>query len=89
MYESWCEDLYEKNEFAKNYSLFIGSFSNAKMAQDIMQREKPTHASSDEDFEESTRMVLEDRERYLNNKNNNVRASKKRKIRRQLLNREE
>ena len=63
MYESWCQDLADKNEFAKSFSIFLGSFSNPEAAQHMLKQDNPDYGSTDEDFEESTRMVLADRER--------------------------
>jgi len=84
MYESWCEDQVEKNEFAKNYALFIGSFSNPELAQKYVREEKPTFQSSDEDFEESTRMMLRDRDKKIKMEE----KPRRRRRRRQILTRE-
>ena len=61
LYESWVQDLEDKHEFAKGYSIFQGSFTNPSMARDMIKKDNPEHMSTDEDFEESMRMVLEDR----------------------------
>lgn len=87
MYESWCQDLYEKNEFSRNYSILVGSFSNLEMAQKMLKVGQQTFTSSDEDFEESTRWMINDREKYLKS-TKNIRASKQRKLRRKILNKE-
>lgn len=86
LYESWQQDLIDQNEFAKNYSIFVGSFSNPKMAQQILSSERPENnsVSSDEDFEESTNMVIRDRERYLK-KLGKGKQTRRRMLRRQLL----
>ena len=66
LFESWLQDLQDKNEFAKSYAILSGSFANPEMARNMIQKENPTYMSSDEDFEESTRWVLEDREKQKN-----------------------
>jgi len=51
LYENWCEDLVEKNEFAKNYGTFIGAFSNIEMARAITGEGRTNIQSSSEDFD--------------------------------------
>ncbi len=57
LYENWCEDLVEKNEFAKNYGTFIGAFSNIEMARAITGEGTTNIETSTEEFEESLDMV--------------------------------
>lgn len=64
-YESFIADLEEKHDFARNYAIFSGSFVNMDMAQRIISEENPDYESTEEDFAESTRMVLEGREKAL------------------------
>lgn len=80
LYESWCRDLQEKNEFARDYSILIGSFTNSEMARQMIKRENPDFESSPEDFEKSTQMVLADREKQT--------AEEKKKRRRRLVKKE-
>lgn len=77
-YESFRHDLEEKHDFARNYAIFNGSFTNMEMAQRIISEENPDYESTEEDFAESTRMVLEGRERAL--------KKKKRRRRRRVVN---
>jgi len=65
MYECWACDLEEKYEFAKNHAILNGAFTNPDMARQMMNQEGTNIKLSDEEFDESTRMVLEDRERKL------------------------
>ena len=60
LYESWCEDMAEKNEFAKSYGTFIGAFSNLEMAKAISGEGVTKIETSDEDMEGSMAMVLQD-----------------------------
>ncbi len=77
LYESWVQDLEDKHEFAKGYSILQGSFTNPQMARDMVRKQNPEHMSSDKDFEESMRMVLEDRE-----KSKSINGKKRRRRRR-------
>jgi len=65
MYESWIQDQKEKNDFTRNYAILTGSFSNMELAKRMIESEKPTFASSDADFEATTRMIEEDVQREL------------------------
>lgn len=85
MYESWCQDLEDKNEFAKSFSIFLGSFSNPEAAQQMLKQENPDHGSTDADFEESTRMVLEAREKH-NQEEAQKTKPKRRRRRRKVIN---
>jgi Cys-tRNA synthase (O-phospho-L-seryl-tRNA:Cys-tRNA synthase) len=53
MYAHWLQDLEEKHEFAKNYSTYIGAFSNYNMAQKIMNTENPEYNTTEEEFNQS------------------------------------
>jgi hypothetical protein len=87
MYQHWIQDYEEKNEFAKSYATFVGSFYNPEMARQIMDSEAPENVteSSEEEFDESTRWVLEDRERYLKEQQSNVPVRRKRRRRRKII----
>lgn len=61
MFESWIQDLTEKNEFAKNYSILVGSFSNYEMAQNMLGTGTvKTVNTSDEEFDKASNMLLND-----------------------------
>ena len=77
MYESWCQDLEDKNEFAKSFSIFLGSFSNPEAAQQMLKRENPDYVSTDDG--ESIKRVLDDR------KKQQEREAPKRRRRRQVV----
>lgn len=65
MYESWRQDKEDKNEFAKAFSIFLGSFSNPEAAQKMLDKESSINSttSSEEEFEKSWQMVVADREK--------------------------
>jgi hypothetical protein len=56
-YENWIGDHRDQAELTKNHAYLLGSFWNPKAVQELMNPN--VHESSDEDFEESSRMVKE------------------------------
>lgn len=60
MYASWIKDEEEKHEFTKEYSTYIGSFSNPEAAKKII--EGPTVEVSEEEAEANARRILEEAE---------------------------
>jgi hypothetical protein len=55
LYEQWLGDHRDDAELAKNHAYLIGSFWNAEAVQQMMNDN--VHESSDEDMEESMKMV--------------------------------
>jgi len=76
MYESWIQDLREDNESKRTYAILTGSFANMELAKKMIDKENPTFQSSDEDFEETYRMIEED---VANKESKTRRRAKKRK----------
>lgn len=60
MYESWCRDQEEENEFAKSYAILTGSASNPEWARRIIKSENPDFESSEEDYENLSKQMLEE-----------------------------
>lgn len=58
LYESWCKDQEEKNDFARSYVILNGSFTNVEMAKKMIKQENPDFESSDEDFEKTSQAML-------------------------------
>jgi hypothetical protein len=83
LYESWRQDIEDKNEFARSFSIFLGSFSNPEAAQQMLKQDSPDYGSTDEDFEESTRIMLADREREQ--EETKPKRNKRRRRRRQVI----
>jgi len=61
LFESWQEDEREKQEFARNNSIFLGSFYNMEMAQKLVSEEESQYEATDEAFEETTKWVEQSR----------------------------
>ena len=55
LYEQWLGDHRDDAELAKNHAYLLGSFSNPEAVQKMMNEN--VHESSDEDYEESLRLV--------------------------------
>lgn len=53
MYQSWLQDQEELHKTYKNFALFLGSFFNWEMANNISKQDNPDYEVSDEEFEES------------------------------------
>lgn len=63
MYENWLEDYKDKSELAKNHAYLLGSFWDPKAVQDMMGTSGNVVVSSEKEFDESTALVLKDREK--------------------------
>jgi hypothetical protein len=61
MYEHWNRDQEEAFEFARSQSILIGSFSNPSAAKDMLKNENPDFSSSNEEFEQSIKMIEENK----------------------------
>lgn len=61
LYYSWRENQAEEVEFAKNESIFLGSFFNPEAAKKMLDADQI--ASDDDSLEESWQMVVDDRKR--------------------------
>lgn len=57
LYEQWLGDHRDDAELAKNHAYLLGSFWNAEAVQQMMNPN--VHESTDEDFEESLKIVKE------------------------------
>ena len=69
MFENWFADQNDEAELAKNQALLIGSFINPDAVKQIVG-DGNTHISTDEEFEESTRIVQEASMKALKQKQN-------------------
>jgi hypothetical protein len=60
MFYQWMEDEKEKSELAKNHAYLLGSFTNPEAVKKLMGGGN-SFDSSDEDFEESTQIVSQNK----------------------------
>ena len=58
MFENWLADQNDNAELAKNHAYLLASFSHPEQVKKIMGDDN-VHISTDEEFEESSRMVRE------------------------------
>lgn len=65
LYEQWLGDHRDKADLAKNHAYLLGSFWDAEAVQQMLGGN--VHESSDEDMEESMRMVQESNSVLLKN----------------------
>lgn len=56
---NWMADKNDKNEMIKDLGLLIGSFIDVEKVKNILGMNANKRISSDEDFDESTKMVKE------------------------------
>lgn len=61
MYENWLEDYKDKSELAKKHAYLLGSFWDPKAVQDMMGTSGNVVVSDEKEFEQSTQLVLNDR----------------------------
>lgn len=74
MYEHWCRDQEEAFEMVRSQSILIGSFSNPAAARDMLKSDNPDFASSEEDYQDSLKLIEE------NKKNTKQRKRQRRKV---------
>jgi len=79
MFENWLADQNDDVELAKNHALFIGAFINPEATKQFVG-EGNVHISTDEEFEESSRMVREANIKLLQEKQKTVRKRKRRTL---------
>jgi hypothetical protein len=58
MYENWLADQNDKAELAKNHAYLLASFSHPDAVKQLLGKGN-VYESTDEEFEESTRMIKE------------------------------
>ena len=80
MYENWMADQNDNAELAKNHAYLLGSFINPEMAKNILEP-KHTHESTEEEFEESLKMIDEINEEHDINTGKKKKKRKKHNLR--------
>lgn len=58
LYNNWIADQYDDAELAKNHAYLLGSFWNPEAVQQLIG-DANVHTSTEEEYEESLRMVKE------------------------------
>ncbi len=60
MFENWLEDQNDEVELVKNHAYLIGSFINPEAVRQLTGEGMVQHMSSDEEYEQSIKMVMDD-----------------------------
>lgn len=68
MYQSWLQDLEDKQEFAENLGTFVGSFSNSEMAKKIIKSKTPDYQMDEKSFDKISRDIHESSKKELEQK---------------------
>ena len=76
MFQHWVGDQIDKAELAKNHAYLLASFDHPEEVKKLMG-DGDVHMSSDEEFEESSRMVRENTLQALNVDDNGAKKEKK------------
>jgi len=76
MFENWQADQIDKIELAKNHAYLLASFSHPEAVKQILGRDN-VHESSDDEFEESSKMVKDNNIKFFNKNNTSARKRKR------------
>jgi len=68
MFESWYADQEEQHEFAKNYTILEGSFTNPDAAKKMLKADNPDFESDDENYENISKQMIEENKAKENKK---------------------
>ncbi|HLG26888.1 MAG TPA: hypothetical protein VI423_03805 [Paenisporosarcina sp.] len=76
-YEHWVRDEEQQYEMLKSQAILIGSFANPDAAKAMIKSDSPDFESSEKDYEQSLKMVEEDRKKAAGSKRKRQRRVKK------------
>jgi hypothetical protein len=76
MFNNWIADQNDEAELAKNHAYLLASFWNPEAVQQLVG-DGNVHLSSDEEFEESSKMVREQSMQMLEQANPTVRRRRR------------
>lgn len=76
MFENWQADQIDKIELAKNHAYLLASFSHPDAVKQILGRDN-VHESSDDEFEESSKIVKDNSIKFFNKNNTSARKRKR------------
>jgi len=80
MFSHWIEDQSEKIDILKNHGYLIGSFINPEAVSKILGSGSKHFESTEEDFEETSRLIFEH-----NNMEEKKEQSKRKKKKKKLI----
>jgi len=64
MFQNWIADRDDLAELGKNHAYLVGSFHNPEAVRKMLDQDNK-YASSDEEFEASTKLMLQDRKSQM------------------------
>lgn len=76
MYENWLADHSDNAELAKNHAYLVGSFWNPEAVKQLIDGD--AHKSTDEEFEESSKLVRDFSLKEIKERQKSVRKRRKR-----------
>lgn len=59
MFHNWVEDFYDEHKVLENQGYLIGSFINPELVKKILGSGAETFVSSDEEFDELSKRIIE------------------------------
>jgi hypothetical protein len=59
MFYNWMEDYKDDYQMLENHGYLVGSFINPEAVKKILGHGVKTHASTDEEFEEASKKLIE------------------------------
>lgn len=65
IFYNWIEDQNDDVELVKNHAYLLGSFSNPEAVRKLTGKDGQKYTSTDEEFEASTQLILQDREKEV------------------------
>ena len=80
MFYNWIEDFQDESKMLENQAMLIGSFTNPELVQKMLGVGVEKFESSDEEFEETSRRILEADEQIEKEKQKTRKRKRKRKI---------
>jgi hypothetical protein len=79
MFYNWIEDYNDENKLLENQGYLIGLFTNPELVQKMLGIGSNEHSSSDEEFEETSRRIME-MNKKIDKENSKKTRKRKRKI---------
>jgi len=79
MYHNWIADQKDTTELAKNHAYLVGYFFNPEAVKSLTD-DSNTHKSTDDEFEESTKMVEQANLQIKQEEDKSIRRRKRRHL---------
>lgn len=80
MFYNWLEDYEDQNKILENQGYLIGSFINPELVKKMLGHGAKQFSSSDEEFEETSRKVMEASKQIEEEQQKTHKRKRKRKV---------